>query len=107
MIGAFYIPGVHYPNNIDLRGITPDMFEFDVKAGVNLPSSRMAEQMMYQWAFSSGIVDEEFIIENLQLPDQESLKQRMQPIWDMKREMMLQGPEQAQQPPGGLGVVPS
>lgn len=95
MIGAFYIRGTHYSNDIDLEGVTPDMFEYDVKAGVNLPVSRMAEQQMYQWAYSQGIVDDKFIVENFDFPEAESLIQRMQPFWDQKKQLLLaaaQGP---------------
>lgn len=98
MIGAFYIKGVHYSSEVDLRGITPDMFEYEVKAGVNLPASRMNEQMMYQWMMTQQVVDELFIAENFDVPNVEELKGRMQPIWDAKREAMLAAAQPEPQP---------
>ena len=98
MIGLFYIPGIHYPENLDLRGITPELFEIEIKAGVNLPASRFAEQQMHQWMYSQGIVDEQFIIEHTNIKDKQSIIDRLRPIWEAKQQAMLAQAEMAAQP---------
>lgn len=100
MIGMFYIPGVHYQDTMDLTGIDSDMFDFEVRAGTSLPQSRFATMQREQWMFGEGIVDEKYILENSDVEGKEEVTQRMQPLWDAKRNMMLQGP-QGPPPPGG------
>jgi hypothetical protein len=97
MIGLFYIPGVHYGEEVDLRGIDPDLFDFEIKAGVNLPGSRIAQQQLYQWMYTNQIVDEQFIVEQSDIPNKDELIKRVQEMWQAKKAAMLsQG-----QPPAG------
>ena len=99
MIGLYYEPGVHYEDTIDLRGVNPDLFDFEVKAGVNLPGSRIAQQQLYQWMYGNQVVDEEFIIEQSDIPNKDELIERMRPVWEAKR-MQLTGGAQGQPAPG-------
>ena len=105
MIGLFYIPGIHYPENIDLTGITDDMFEVQIKAGVNLPASRFAQQQFIQWAFAQRIVDQQYVVEHSDLEGKEALIARMAPMWQAEQAMFLQqaGLMPAPQQAGGMG----
>jgi len=96
MIGLFYIRGEHYTDDVDLDGVDPDFFDFEIKAGVNLPGSRIAEQQHDQWLFANGIVDEEFIISRSNINNRESLEDRMRPFWEARR-AQLQNPQGAGQ----------
>jgi hypothetical protein len=98
MIGLFYIPGVHYGEEVDLRGVNPDLFDFEIKAGVNLPGSRIAQQQLYQWMYTNQIVDEQFIVDQSDIPNKDELVTRMQQTWQAKKAAMLgQGqPQQGQ-----------
>jgi len=106
LIGLFYKRDVHYidAGGLDISGIQSGDFEYEVKAGINLPVSRMAEQQRYQWMFANGMVDELFMIEVSDIPNKEELIARMKPIWDMKRSMLL-GQVPSPGAPGQLGVV--
>jgi len=79
MIGTFYEPGVHYSDEVDLRGIKHDMFEFEVAAGVNLPQSQAMEQQLVQWAASVGLpgIDPEYIVDNLAFPNKDMLMKKV------------------------------
>jgi len=90
MMGLFYKPGVHYgfgdDQPLSLEGISPDFFNFNIKAGLSLPNSRVMEEQRYQWMYQNMIVDEEFIVENFDIPNKEELIIRMKPLWDMKKQ---------------------
>jgi hypothetical protein len=102
MIGLFYIPGVHYTDEVNLRGIDADMFDFEVKAGINLPQSKFAQQQNYWKMYEAGVVDEEFMLENSEVPGKEEIKNRMQPLWEAKRNALLnQAASLGQGPPQG------
>lgn len=110
LIGAFYIPGTHYPDaeNLNLEGITPDMFDFDVKAGVSVSNSKQALQQLIQWGFVNSVFDEEYVVDNLDVPDRDDLKERMLPQWNAKKQAAQTQLEQAgqPQPQGSPNVVP-
>lgn len=82
MIGLFYQRGVHYPFNLDLVGIRPDMFDYQVRAGLNLPASRRAQEQYLLQLFDRGAVDQEYVIEQSDLPNKETLLERMKPVWE-------------------------
>lgn len=107
MIGIFYIPGIHYPEALDLSGITDELFEVQIKAGVSLPSGRFAQQQFIQWAFAQRIVDQQYVVEHSDLEGKEALIQRMSPMWEAEREMFMQQASMMQQGPpqqvGGFG----
>lgn len=94
MIGMFYIPGVHYDEKVDLTGVHPDAFEYNIRAGVNLPGSQLAEAEFDKWLFSQGIVDQKYIIERSQIPNRDELISRMQPIWEQQAQAALPAPAQ-------------
>jgi len=81
MQGMFYQPGVHYPDQFDLTGVHPEMFEFTVRAGLNLPSSRRAqEQFLLQMLDRAGPVGSgphsimyQYVLSQTDLPMKESL----------------------------------
>lgn len=104
LIGMFYIPGVHYTDEVDLRGITSDMFDFNVKAGINLPQSKFAQQQNMWKMLESGVVDRKFILENSDVQDKEAVEQRMLPLWEAERNAMLNQAAALGQPPqeGGM-----
>jgi hypothetical protein len=104
LIGMFYIPGVHYTDEVDLRGISCDMFDFSVKAGINLPQSKFAQQQNMWKMFEAGVIDEEFILENSDVQDKEMVERRMKPMWEAKRQAMLNQAAALGQPPQGGGL---
>jgi hypothetical protein len=105
LIAKFYIPGVHFDPAKDgnLREVLPDMFTYEVKAGVNLPSSRAAQELRMQWMFGQGIVDEQYVVDNTQLPGKEALTQRMKPLWEARKKMLLGGGAPEGAPPATEG----
>jgi len=42
----------------------------------------MAEQQRYQWMFTNTIVDEQFIVEQSDIPNKDELVTRMKPVWE-------------------------
>lgn len=107
MIGIFYIPGIHYPEGMDLTGITDEMFEVHIKAGVNLPASRFAQQQFIQWAFAQRIVDPQYVVEHSDLEGKDALIGRMSPMWEAEKNAFLQQAQMAgmqqQGPPQQVG----
>ena len=102
MIGVFYIPGVHYTESMNLEGVTADMFDVQIKAGVNLPASRYAQQQFVQWAFAQRIVDQQYVVEHSDLEGKEALIARRTQYWDAENNMILQqAAMQGQQQTGG------
>lgn len=101
IMSEFYVPGVHYgEGEVSLADVDPDDFDYEVKAGTNLPSSRAAEQLLIQWMFTNQIIDEQYVVENSQLPGKENLISRMTPIWEQRRALLEQQvpPQQGGQP---------
>jgi len=104
LVGIAYLPGKHYNKNVNLKGSFSELYDIDVRSGVNLPSSRVAEQQMVQWAFSQGIADEEYVVKSLDLDEPDSLIERMRPIWDAKRQaIQAQAQQVAAQAEGQQG----
>ncbi len=102
MIGVFYRPGTHYRDLFDLVGATPDVFTYTLKSGASLPSSKYSQQQFIQWLFNAHIVDEQYVVENTDLPGKEDLLERMRPIWDARKAAeageIQQAQMEAQQP---------
>lgn len=91
LVGLFYIRGVHTPYEVDTVGLIPDYFTYNVRAGMNLPSSKRAqEQIMLQY-YDRGILDEQYMLENTDLPNKDSLMQRKQQKWDLEQQMLQHG----------------
>jgi hypothetical protein len=85
----------------DLKKLSADDFDYEVKAGANLPSSRFAQQDLMKWMYSEGIIDEKYIVEQMQIEGKDSLIARMQAEWDAKKEAELAAMQP--QPPGIAG----
>jgi hypothetical protein len=109
MMADKYIRNVHYNDHVDitsnkkfelinLKDVHSDMFDYEVKAGANLPSSRYAQQELLKWMFSEGIVDEQYIVEHIQIEGKESLMARMHDTWEARKQAEFAPP---QQPMGG------
>jgi hypothetical protein len=84
MVGAFYIPGVHYPDGIDLKGLSPDGYKITVRAGMNLPSSKQASSVLILQMLDHGVIDPEAVLENTDasiLPNKEQILARMRSKW--------------------------
>ena len=79
------------------------MFDVEIRAGVNLPRSRVGQQEAMFRMFSEGIVDEQYIIEHSQLEDKEALVDRMRPLWEAKRQALENQIQQAMNQPGAEG----
>jgi hypothetical protein len=88
----FYVKGVHYYEGVDLKwdGLSPDMFDYDVKAGINLPSSKIAQQQFVQWLYVNEIVDERYVVEHSQLEGKDALIARMEEKWKKKDQLLEQ-----------------
>jgi hypothetical protein len=104
MIGMFYERGVHYDSALDLVGIHPEMFEFQVRAGLNLPASRRAqEQFLLQLLDRAGPVGSgrhttmfDYVLNQSDLPGKEALVGEMQSAQerDTQQAMAAQQAEQ-------------
>lgn len=112
MIGVFYVPGTHYPDRFDLVGATPDVFTYTIKSGASLPTSKFAQQQFLQWMYGQKICDEQYIVDNADIPGKDELTQRMKPVWDARKAAeagaMAAEAQGGMAPPGGppnLGVV--
>ncbi len=116
MTTKFYVDTVHwnwpeklkktpeFKKYIASKSLHSDFFDIEIRAGVNLPRSRVATQQFIQWTYDRGITDDEYVIEHSQLPGKEALVERMKPTWDAKREAQQQQFEQGSQPEGGGAV---
>jgi hypothetical protein len=100
MIGLFYIPGVHYTDEVDLKGISADMFDFEVRAGINLPQSKFAQRQDQWKMLESGVVDRKYMLDNSDIHDKEEIENRMMPLWEAEKQALL---SQANQ----MGGVPN
>jgi hypothetical protein len=93
MIGSFYIPGIHYPEEFDFRGVHPDMFEIEVKAGSNLATTQMQQKMELQWMLEQGIISRKVYLEHSTLRDKQRVLSEMEPQWEaeeQQQEQMMQ-----------------
>lgn len=107
MIGVFYRAGTHYRDTFDLRGAIPDVFTYTLKTGASLPSSKYSTQQFIQWLFNAHVVDEQYVVENTDIPGKEDLVERMKPIWDARKAAeagaIQQAQAQGQAPPEAAG----
>jgi hypothetical protein len=94
------------------KAIDSTFFDIKVQAGVNRPRSRVAKQQFIQWMYGAdsagagiGIVDDEYVITHSDVEGKEELMKRMKPIWDKKREIVLQNIEQAGAPEDASNTV--
>ena len=104
MHGMFYERGVHYPQEMDLVGVHPEMFEYTIRAGLNLPASRRAqEQFLLQMLDRAGPVGSgphavmyQYTLSQTDLPNKDALLDEMKAAreQDMKQ---AQAAQQAQQ----------
>lgn len=44
LVGLYYIKGVHYPMESDMKDVRSDWFEYTVRAGLNLPASQRTQE---------------------------------------------------------------
>ena len=105
----FYEHGVHFRMSDEVlsseewkffkdKTLTGDFFDIEIRAGVNLPRSRVAKQQLLLDLHGRGVIDDQFLIENLQLEGKDVLESRMKDIWDAKREATLAQAQAASQP---------
>jgi hypothetical protein len=86
MIGQFYIPGIHYPEEFDFRGVHPDLFEIEVKAGSNLASTQMQQKLELQWMLDKGIISNKVYLEHSTLRDKQRVLKEMEPQWEAQQQ---------------------
>lgn len=112
LVVRYYKHGVHFRLDEDIqegpeaqlwidKKITPEFFDIEIRAGVNLPRSRVAQQQFLQWMYDRNIVDELYVVNQSKLENKERLIERMQPVWNKRREMLTQGPEGPEGQPQG------
>lgn len=108
MIGAFYERGTHYPEVYDFSGVHPEMFEYYVRAGLNLPASRRAhEQYLLQLLDRAGPVGSPphtafftYMIQQSDLPSKDTLINDLATANDQMAQMAAMAPpEQGAAPP--------
>jgi len=101
LIVQFYEQGVHYRVSDKIlksqewkffknKSLTGDFFEIEIRAGVNLPRSRVAKQQLLLSLHERGVIDDEFLVEHIQLEDREDLIKRMKPIYEMRHQALEQ-----------------
>lgn len=93
MQGAFYQPGVHYPEQLDLQGIGPDAFEIYIKAGLNLPTSKEAAMTRLFQLADHGSLDALDLLENTDssiLPNKEQALARLRERMSSQQAMAQQ-----------------
>lgn len=78
------------------RKISPDMFEYVIRAGINLRQSRAADIQFFQWMLSEGLIDEEYFVEHADLPGKTELILRKKPEWDAKKQALMAQAQAAQ-----------
>lgn len=96
----FYKEGVHWsvPDTIkrdkkweewvESGNMPADMFEFEVRAGVNLPRSRVAQQQLMLQYHERELADDEYMVQHSNLPNKEQLMERQAELWELKRELL-------------------
>jgi len=107
MIGLFYTRGEHYSFDLDLVGVHPELFDYQVRAGMNLPASRRSQEQYIMQLYDRGGADEEYLVSQSDIPGKDQLIERMRPLWEAKRNALLNQAQLAtttQQPPN-LSVV--
>lgn len=107
MITKFYIHKVHYRVDEELfnseefefvrkKTMTPEFFDIEIRAGVNLPRSRVAKQQLLLELHARSIIDDRYLIENIQLDGKEALIARMERVWDARLDALQTQAEQVQ-----------
>ncbi len=113
LVVHYYKHGTHFRVDSDLEGadefkvwqdkkLSADFFDIEIRAGVNLPRSRIAQQQFMQWMYDRNIVDELYVVNQSKLENKERLIERMKPIWDTRREALENPPAPGGQPPEGV-----
>lgn len=116
LIVEFYQHGVHYRVPDELREsdewkfvknkeLTADFFEIEIRAGVNLPRSRVAKQQLLLTLHERGAVDDEYLVEHIQIDDREDLMKRMGPIYQARKDSQLAAAEAEGAPPNGNNAL--
>lgn len=125
MITTFYIDEVHYNVNhimvpkhegsdekvplietdewamVKDKKVSCDFFDIEIRAGVNIPRSRVAKEDRLFNLHQRGVIDDEFLIQHLQLDGKDALEERMKEVWDARREAALAEAQAALQPQEG------
>jgi hypothetical protein len=99
-IGMFYERGWHYTMETDLQGVTPDLFNYTVTAGLNLPASRRTtEQYLLNLFDKAGAIQTplqavlfEYIIEQSDLPNKDHLQEAASQQTKMVMQMAMAPP---------------
>jgi hypothetical protein len=95
MIGAFYIPGVHYPEQLaeQLQGLSPAGYKITAKAGMNLPANKQAANMERRMLLDAGVIDQQAVLDNIDtsiLPNRSEVTQRMLQTWEAQKQAAKQ-----------------
>jgi hypothetical protein len=86
MIGLYYVPGVHYSDEVNLYGISPEFFDITVAAGLSLPASRETRFQRAMMLHKAGIADEEFVLNSIKdEPGMADEIGRLRQFWERKR----------------------
>jgi hypothetical protein len=118
LIAQHYEVGIHYDDSDEdlmLSEVNGDMFDIDIRAGVNQPRSQSAQQVERKYMFEQDMLDHEAYYENakVKLDNSDEIKARMLPLWNAIKEAKLAEAELAAEeaaepapPPQIAGPVP-
>lgn len=99
MMGSpYYRRGVHYPDSVNLEGLSPDAFEIFITAGLNLPLSKQSSMAWLRTLRELDAIDNEALLDNTDisiLPDRDTIKARMREK-EMAAQQMANAQGQAQ-----------
>jgi len=116
MVVAFYKHKIHFRVDSEIekmpefkmwldKELSADFFDIDIRAGVNLPRSRIAAQQFMQWMYDRDLADPIYIIDQSKIEGKEQLIKRMQPLWDAVLEAKIKqaqaGSQEQPQPEQG------
>jgi len=87
-LGMFNEQGVHYPMNENLKGVHPEMFNYTVTAGLNLPASRRStEQYLFSLFDRAATIQSplqavmfHYIVEQSDIPEKDELLAKIEQI---------------------------
>lgn len=104
MIAENYRPGIEFDPNIlgglvqptadgddrpmEIGDIRPYLFEYTVRAGINLRGSRAQDIQFYQWMLGADVIDKEYFVRHADIPGKAALLKRMKPKWERDEQMM-------------------
>lgn len=81
MVGAgFYRKGFHYDERINLMGVSPDAFDYEVTAGINLPATESQKMLWFRMLAELKSIDAQALLELVPetiIPNKRALLQRM------------------------------